>query len=215
MMVRRTGLPFAASYPRRRQMIVTADEVHRSFRGSLDLLHSRTEGLRSFDLSEAGFWRSFSAIGLALPAYVVTVALERHRLGELDPDHPVFGSLWLDALVALAYGASFVALPLAMIGISRRLGLTERYVPFVIVTNWIAVLGLLTLSVPGILLLIGWATPDLSTFFTLTFAILLLRTQWFATKETLGVSRMLALAIVGLGLGLNAAIAGAMRALIG
>lgn len=196
-------------------MIVTADEVSRSFRGSLHLLHSRAEGLRSFDLSEAGFWRSFSAIGLALPAYVVTVAVERQRLGILGSDQAVLGSLWLDALVALAYGASFLALPVAMIGISRRLGLTDRYVAFVTVTNWISVLGLLTLSFPGILLLIGWATPDLSTFFTLAFAVLLVRTQWFATKATLGVSGVSALAVVLLGLGLNAAIAGAMRALVG
>jgi len=196
-------------------MIVTADEVSRSFRGSLHLLHSRTEGPQSFDLSEAGFWRSFSAIGLALPAYVVTVAVERQRLGILGSDQAVLGSLWLDALVALGYGASFLALPIAMIGISRRLGLTDRYVSFVTVTNWIAVLGLLTLSIPGILLLIGWATPELSTFFTLAFAVLLVRTQWFATKTTLGVSGGSALAVVLLGLGLNAAIAGAMQALIG
>jgi hypothetical protein len=196
-------------------MIVTADEVSRSLQGSLHLLHTRTEGLRSFDLSEAGFWRSFSVIGLALPAYVVSVALERQRLGILGPDHALLGSLRLDALVALAYGAGFLALPIAMIGISRRLGLTERYVPFVIVTNWISVLGLLTLSFPGILLLIGWATPELSTFFTLAFAVLLVRTQWFATKATLGVSGGSAFAVVLLGLGLDAVVAGAMRALIG
>ena len=32
-------------------MIVTADEVNRSFRGTLDLLNSRAEGLKSFDMS--------------------------------------------------------------------------------------------------------------------------------------------------------------------
>jgi hypothetical protein len=196
-------------------MMVTADEVNRSVKGTMDLLHSRSEGLESFDFSETGFWHSFSAIGLALPAYVVTIALERHRLGILQPDHPLLGSLWLDGLVALGFAASFLALPLAMIGVSRGLRLTHRYVPFVIVTNWISVIGLLTLSFPALLMLIGWATPELAGFFTLAFATLLLRMQWFATKATLGVSGGLALAVVLLGLGLNAAIAGAMRALIG
>jgi hypothetical protein len=124
----------------------------------------------------------------------VTLALERQRLG---------------------IAAGFLALPLAMIGVTRGLRLTHRYVPFVIVTNWIAVVGLLTLSFPGLLMLIGWAPSALAGFFTLAFAVLLLRMQWFATKATLGVSGGLAFAIVLLGLGLNAAIAGAMRALIG
>ena len=36
-------------------MIVTADEVNRSFKGAIDLLNSRSEGLKSFDMSERGF----------------------------------------------------------------------------------------------------------------------------------------------------------------
>jgi hypothetical protein len=196
-------------------MIVTADEVNRSFKGTLDLLHSRSEGLKAFDMSERGFWRSFTAIWLALPAYIVTIALERLRLGILQPDHPLLGSLFIDMAVALGYGASFIALPLAMIGICRKLGLTKRYAPFVIVTNWISVIGLLTLSFPALLLLLGWATPGLATVFTLTFAVLVVRMQWFATKAALGVTGGLAFGIVLLGLGLNVAIAGAIQALIG
>ena len=60
-------------------MIVTADEVHRSFRGTVDLLHNRAEGLQAFDMSEEGFWHSFAAIFLTIPAYVVSLAVERFR----------------------------------------------------------------------------------------------------------------------------------------
>jgi hypothetical protein len=95
------------------------------------------------------------------------------------------------------------------------LGLTHRYVPFVIVTNWITVTGLLVLSLPAFLLLAGWAPPELATLFTLAFAIVILRLQWFATKVTLGVSGAFALGIVALDVGLNLAIGQIMRALIG
>lgn len=196
-------------------MIVTADEVNRSLKGSLDLLYSRSEGLKAFDMSERGFWRSFTAIGLALPAYIVSVALERLRLGVLQPDDPLLGSLSLDAVLAVGYLAGFLALPLAMIGIVRRLGLTDRYVPFVTVMNWISVIGLLTLSVPALLLLIGWATPALANLFAVAFAVLLLRMQWFATKATLGISGILAFGIVLLGLGLHVAVCLATHALVG
>jgi hypothetical protein len=196
-------------------MIVTADEVNRSFKGTLDLLHSRAEGLKSFDMSERGFWRSFTAIWLTLPAYIVSLAFERLRLGLLQPDRSLLGSLWIDLVVALGHVVSFVALPLAMIWIARRFDLTRAYVPFVIVTNWISAMGLLVLSVPAMLLLLGWATPSLASFFSLAFAVIIVRIQWFATKATLGLSSLPAFGIVLLGILLNSCVGGLTRALLG
>jgi hypothetical protein len=196
-------------------MIVTADEVNRSFRGTLDLLHSRAEGLKSFDMSERGFWRSFAAIWLTLPAYIVSLAFERLRLGILQPDRSLLDSVWIDLVVAVAHMASFVALPLAMILIARRFELTKAYVPFVIVMNWITAIGLLVLSVPAMLLLIGWATPSLASIFSLAFAVIIVRMQWFATKATLGLSSLTALGIVLLGIVLNSCIGSVTRSLLG
>jgi len=195
-------------------MIVTADEVNRSFRGAVDLLNSRVEGLKAFDMSEEGFWRSFTAVWLTLPAYIVSVAFERLRLGLLQPDGNLLGNIWIDLVVALGHVASFVALPVAMIWIARGLRLTHRYVPFVIVTNWITVIGLLVLSVPAMLLLLGWATPALASIFSLAFMIIMVRVQWFATKTTLGVPGFLALGIVMIGIILNSFIGAAMRSLL-
>jgi len=196
-------------------MIVTADEVNRSLRGTLDLLHSRAEGLKSFDMSERGFWRSFAAIWLTLPAYVVSLAFERLRLGLLEPDRSLLGNIWIDLVVALGHVAGFVALPLAMIWITRSLNLTKAYVPFVIVTNWITVMGLLVLSLPAMLLLLGWATPPLASVFSLAFAVIIVRMQWFATKATLGVSGLAAFGIVLLGIVLNSCVGSITRSLLG
>jgi hypothetical protein len=196
-------------------MIVTADEVNRSFKGAVDLLYLRVEGLSAFDMSERGFWRSFAAILLTLPTYVVSLGFERLRLGLIQPHQGLLDNVWLDLVVALGHVAGFLALPIAMVWICRRLGLTDRYVPFVIVTNWISVIGLLILAVPAVLLLAGWATPSLASLFTLAFAFLILRVQWFATKVTLGVSSSLALGIVALGILLNGALGSAMRSLVG
>ncbi|HZW48419.1 MAG TPA: hypothetical protein VFF61_12915 [Microvirga sp.] len=196
-------------------MIITADEVNRSFRGTLDLLHSRAEGLKSFDMSERGFWRSFAAIWLTLPAYIVSLAFERLRLGLLLPDRSVLDNVWIDFIVALGHVAGFVALPLAMIWIARRFNLTKAYVPFVIVTNWITVMGLLVLSVPAMLLLLGWATPALASIFSLAFAVIILRMQWFATKATLGIASLPAFGIVLLGIVLNSCVGSITRTLLG
>ncbi|MGO4386582.1 hypothetical protein AB4Y85_03515 [Microvirga sp. 2YAF29] len=194
-------------------MIVTADEVNRSFKGAIDLLHSRAEGLKSFDMSERGFWRSFAAIWLTLPAYIISLAIERMRIGAV-PNGALLGNLWIDTVVALGHVGGYIALPLAMIFIARVLRLTSRYAPFVIVTNWISVIGLLVLSVPAMLLLLGWATPPLASLFTLAFAVILVRVQWFATKATLGLSTLPALAIVLFGILLNAGVESLTRGLL-
>jgi hypothetical protein len=195
-------------------MILTAQEVNRSFRGALDLFNNRIEGLQAFDMSERGFWRSFGAIWLTLPAYIVTVAAERVRLGLSDADQGLLGSLGTDLVVALAYGLSFIALPVAMIWITRRLDLTDRFVPFVIVNNWVTAIGLLVLSLPALLQLIGWATPALASIFGLAFAVVFLRLQWIATKATLGLPGVPAFGIVALGVVLNMLIGVGMRGLL-
>jgi hypothetical protein len=196
-------------------VIVTADEVNRSFKGTVDLLNSRVEGLKAFDMSERGFWRSFMAIWLTLPAYIVSLAFERLRLGMLQPDRVLLDNVWVDLVVALGHLANFVTLPVAMIFVARRFRLTERYAPFVIVTNWITVIGLLVLSVPAMLVLLGWAPPPLASMFSLAFAIIILRLQWFATKATLSVGGLAAMGIVMLGIVLNSFVGMAVRGLLG
>jgi hypothetical protein len=194
-------------------MIVTADEVNRSFKGAIHLLNSRSEGLKSFDMSERGFWRSFAAIWLTLPAYIISLAIARMRLGAV-PDGALLDNLWVDAVVALGHVGGYIALPLTMIFIARSFRLSSRYVPFVIVTNWISVIGLLVLSVPAMLLLLGWATPSLASLFSLAFAVILVRIQWFATKETLGLSSISALGIVLFGILLNSGVGSLTRGLL-
>jgi hypothetical protein len=194
-------------------MILSAKEVNQSFRGAIDLLNRRVEGLQSFDLSETGFWHSFAAVLLTLPAYIVSLAVERLRLG-IPLSGGLLDNLGLDLTVAAAHVAAFAALPLAMIFVTRRTPYAAACVPFVIVTNWINVGGLLLLSVPAILLLLDLATPALAAAFTLAFAVILVRVEWFATKVTLSVSGPIAAVVVSLGLLLNAAVTGLLHAVL-
>ena len=70
-------------------------------------------------MSERGFWHSFEAILLTLPAYIVSLALERLRLGFRLAEGSLFDDLWIDLVVGLGHVASFIALPVAMIWLSR------------------------------------------------------------------------------------------------
>src|SRR3954453_355925 len=196
-------------------MLVSADEVARSLRGTAALLNRRAEGLDSFDMSEKGFWHSFGAIWLSLPAFVVGLAFERYRLGLLQPGASILDASWLTLVAGGGYVASFLALPATMIVIARRLDLGERYVPFVVVINWALAVALTIISVPAALLVIGWATPSPPTLYAAPAGVILLRLLWFATKASLGVSGGLAAGIVVLALALKTLIASTGGALAG
>jgi hypothetical protein len=195
--------------------MVSADECGRSLRGMAALLNRKEEGVAAFDTSEAGFWRSFAAIGLTLPAYIVALGLERHRLGLDITGAALFADPSLAFRVAVAQVASFVAMPLAMIAVARRFGLGAGYVPYVVVSNWVGVFGSFMLSLPGLLFLMGFETAPLTGLFTLAFAAILLHLNWFTAKVTLGIGAGAAAAITALSLGLDLAIEAGIGTLAG
>jgi hypothetical protein len=145
---------------------------------------------------------------------VVTLALEERRLGA-EAGGSLFAHPGAALLVGLAQVASFVALPLIMIALCRRLGLGRAYVPFVVVTNWLSAFAALVLALPGLLVLIEWATPDLAAVFLLAFGAVVVHLQWFAAKATLGVPGLVAAGVVGLDLAIQTGLGLGASALIG
>lgn len=193
--------------------MTTVEALGRSLRGTAALLNRRgEEALLAFDLTLDGFWTSFRALALTAPAYVVALALERRRLGS---EGALFDDPTLALIMLVAHGATLLALPLAMIPIARRASWSERYVPFVVVTNWLQVFGSLLLSGPGLLYVLGFESAALTALLTLAFALIVLRLQWMATRLTLRTGEGPAAAIVGLGILLDMTIVSFARGLAG
>lgn len=180
--------------------MVTADEFSRSFRGAAAMLNRRPDALSEFEISLAAFWRSFAAITLTIPAYVVDLALARQRRGF---GGPLFDDAGLALIVGIGHVVGFLALPVAMIVVARRFGLGDRYVPFVIVTNWLAAFASYGLAVPWALLLLGLETPALSTLFALAFATVAFAANWHAARVTLGIGAAFAGLVTALGYALS------------
>lgn len=181
----------------REDAMVTADEFSRSARGAAAFLNRHPDALARFEISLPAFWRSFAAISITVPAYVVGLGLAR-------PLAATTGRLFDDPGLALAIGlghlAAFLAVPLAMIPIARRFGFGDRYVPFVIVTNWIWAFAALALALPGALLLLGLATSGLAVLFASAFGFVALFVHWHASRTTLRIGPGLAMLTTGFGL---------------
>ena len=163
------------------------------------------EGLKSFDMSERGLLALLPAIWLTLPAYVVSPAFERLRLGLLQPGASLLDNVWLDLVVALGHVAGFLALPVAMIWIARmgsarrrptclrhrhELDLRRRHAGAV--------------GAGHALMLLGWAPPGLASLFRPRLRDHLLSgCNGSPPKRPLASPSLPALGIVVLGLVLN------------
>ena len=180
--------------------MVTAEEFGRSFRGAAAMLNRRPDALSQFEISLPAFWRSFAAVTLTIPAYVVDLALTRQRRGL---DGLLFDDAGLAAMVGVGHLAGFLAIPVAMIAVARRFDLGGRYVPYVIVTNWIAAFASYGLAAPWALLLLGLETPALATLFAVAFATVAFAVNWHAARGPRGVGPGVAGLVTGMGLALS------------
>ena len=194
--------------------MVTVEEVGRSLRGTAALITRRPDALSAFDVSAAGFSRSFAAFVFTIPALVVAVALQRRGMGLDVEGLAVFDHVPLVVSVGLAHLASLAALQAAMAFVLRGSPLAPRFAALAIATNWIAVFGSLAVSVPSALYLMGLEPRAFAALLTLAFAAIVLEAQWFATKVTLGVSSGVAASVVLLGLSLQVVIYGLLQGLL-
>ncbi|MSO93287.1 MAG: hypothetical protein EXQ86_07800 [Rhodospirillales bacterium] len=105
-------------------------EVSAALFGALRLAQLDPGGLRFFNVSSAGFRRSFFAAVLVAPLYAILLFV-RYLMGLEAASVPRY-----IAIEGIAYVIAWVAFPVAMDPISRLLGRSDRYVPYIVAYNW-------------------------------------------------------------------------------
>lgn len=109
--------------------------IGRSLAGAWNVMNGRAEGLGALDLTLRGFWRSFGAIALVAPLVLLALASERTiALRLAQPVSDLSGSAIFLALAALTvYWFTF---PVIFALLAPTLGVSDRYVPFIVARNW-------------------------------------------------------------------------------
>lgn len=195
--------------------ILTADEVVRSLKGSFRLIQREADGFRAFDVSIAGFWRSFAAIVLTFPAFVALLAERCLDAGPMLTGGGLFDDAGLVLREGLVFVACWIGFPLVMVGFVRLMGLERRYVGYVVAYNWSTVIAAFVLAFPAALHVFGLATPALAAFYTAAFGIIVVQYRWFLARTALCITSGLAGLVVGLDLLVNVAITWGVGALLG
>ncbi len=173
-------------------------EIAAALFGAWRLLRFDAGGIAWFDVSLAGFWRSFFAAVLVAPGFVVLVAL---RLAARTEPYDLG---WAAVVSSAAYAIGWVSFPLVAIFITRLLGLTDRYFALIIASNWASVPQMLVL-LPTVLIDVGGVLPAaLGSFLPLAATLYVIAYQWFVVRTALATDGFTASGIVVLQLLIDA-----------
>lgn len=177
-------------------MLPDRNEIVRSLTGAWRVLLDQPDAFRHFDVSVDGFWRSFGAIVLIIPSYALMVLAEyRAILSDAVPDDGLNGgAFFLDSVVVL--GLDWVALPVILALLARRLGITRTYTAFVVARNWCAVVVYTLAGGIALLELAGLFGPDLGRLLLLVALIVAIRYMFLIARRTLHAGIALAVGIV-------------------
>src|SRR5689334_6166864 len=110
--------------------MLTLAEIGPALYGAWRLAHLDPDGLRYFDRSIRGFWRSVRVAVLAAPLVIVLLGVDLSQMH--------IGGGWARVIIAetIAYAISWVAYPLAAFYLVHLIDREHDYVGFVTVLNW-------------------------------------------------------------------------------
>ncbi|KXF78812.1 hypothetical protein ATN84_03335 [Paramesorhizobium deserti] len=135
----------------------TLDDIHRYLYGSWRMMRGRPDGLIHLDISAEGFWQSFYAMVVAIPPLFAGWVAYAADLARGDDEAALRLSIVIRT--AMVDMISWV-LPIVAIGLlARRIGISRRFAPYVIASNWGTAL-IAWLFVPATLLRLFFPAPQ-------------------------------------------------------
>lgn len=184
----------------------TWPEIVRSVQAAWLLARGDTAAMARFDLSVEGFWKSFAAMLVVAPAYVL-VLLDQFRFTGWPEDG------WGTARAELvAFVVGWLAFPLAAIPLTRLLGLSGRYVPLIVANNWSAVIQVALYTA---VVALGSILPGelrMTALFTAT--IMVLAYQWLVIRTALATTGLTAFGLMVIDVLLNIAVSRVLDGLL-
>ncbi len=127
-------------------------EITKSINGAWRIARMDQNALNYFNISIEGFWRSFIAILIVAPFYLIFLVLNHDQLSAIEVSTEAATSKEFYVLMKLiAHILGWLVFPVVMIPISRLMDLSQRYIPYIIVWNWSNVLVMLVI-LPAVLI---------------------------------------------------------------
>lgn len=129
--------------------------------GSWRILRGDAQGMRRFDLSEEGFWRSFGLfVPLLLPVLVGIAAERRLRLATTGIESADFPTVLFLVTQIAGFAVVWYGFPFFLAAIAGPIGLGARFSPLIVARNWSTLLGVVPYAVSALLYAAGLLSPN-------------------------------------------------------
>jgi hypothetical protein len=163
--------------------MLEASQIQSSLFGAWRLMMGKADGLRLLDLSADGFWNSFFAMIVALPALLVSWT---GFANDLYPGADLYGArIALLPRIALVDFCAWVVPLIALALVSKPAGIHPRFVHYVVASNWASAIVAWVMMPPALLRLIFPDAGDLTSLISVGLLLLSLGLTWRLTNATL------------------------------
>jgi len=158
-------------------------EVQMAVGGALRLAIGDRRGLKFFDTSIDGFWRSFRAALICYPLYLLLVSFR-----VTDAQWEMSGAASILIVETIAYVISWVGFPLLILPVSRQFGRGDRFLSFMVAYNWAQVPQTAVFVLVGLDGATGLQPPSGAHLAGLLAAIAGLVYEWYIARVALAVT---------------------------
>jgi len=164
--------------------------ISRSLRGAWELAKLNPKGMDYFDLSAEGFWRSFWAIAVVAPFFLLWVYIIQKITQENPVPQPILSEV-IGYFIGLPFFAIFMAI------FTRFLKIETCYSAMIIAYNWMSVI-IYAAVLPISLLLVPspFSSSAAEVVYLLAFVYLHIIVLWFLFKTSLRISGFLAAGVL-------------------
>ena len=167
--------------------MIGGGEVRRSLTAAWWLFLNRPDAMRLFNITVEGFWRSFGAIVLIAPIFVLGALADRQQIAS-DPSAALTTSASYDLFERLvALGVDWMALPIVLFAAARSLGIERTYTSFIVARNWSAVIAAVPFGVISLFYLAGLLSTEVMALLSLAALAIVLRYSFIVARTALGV----------------------------
>ena len=171
----------------------SAENIQLYLTGAWRMMLGKADGLRLLDLSADGFWNSFFAIVVAVPALVVGWVGVANELSQFSGE---FGSkLSIVARLAVIDLATWVLPLVVLAAVASRAGIADRFVHLVVASNWASALIVWIMLPPALLGLFWPAASDAGALLSLALFVLTMVLSWRMTNVAIGKGPAVATAV--------------------